>query len=123
MVLKVNTMADRIITVGTDYTTAPGGRFKDHGEFSGQDFRDRILAPALRENEHLTVYLDGTAGYAGSFLEEAFGGLIRVCKFSYRDLTDRLQVRAKDNRYAIYVRMVQQYLRDAANQSNSARVA
>lgn len=114
VVMMADLMADRTIIIGTDYAKAPGGRFKEHGEFSGQDFRDRVLAPALEAGDRLTVYLDGTAGYAGSFLEEAFGGLIRVCKFTQQDLADRLDVRAKDSRYSLYVGMVKQYLKDAA---------
>ena len=114
-------MVDRIITVGTDYSAAPGGRFADHGPHSGQDFRDNVLAPALKDGkDHLTVFLDGTAGYAGSFLEEAFGGLIRVCHFAPDDLAKRLEVRAQDTRYAIYARMANQYLKDAAAAAGGA---
>ena len=32
---------------------------------------------AIARHEHVLVLLDGTAGYATSFLEEAFGGLVR----------------------------------------------
>jgi hypothetical protein len=118
--MMADEMVDRTITVGTDYAAAPGGRFAQHGANSGEDFRDRFLAPALRAGDHVTVYLDGTAGYAGSFLEEAFGGLIRVCHFTAQDLSQRLEIKAHDSRYAIYVRMVQQYLKDAAAAARAA---
>lgn len=69
------------ISVADDYTKRPGGRFISDGEYSGQDFRERLLLPkymeAKREGEKLCVNLDGGYGYGSSFLEEAFGGLVR----------------------------------------------
>lgn len=70
-----------IINIAKDYTKSPGGRFITEGEYSGEDFRERILAPAFKQcqekKEELIVNLDGGYGYGSSFLEEAFGGLAR----------------------------------------------
>jgi len=107
-------MATKVITIGTDYTSVPGGRFESYGEFSGENFRDSVLVPALRDFEDVRVFLDGTKSYMSSFLEEAFGGLIRVRGYSYEELKKRLKVCAHTQRYAIYVRMVEQDLADAA---------
>ena len=72
------------IKIATEYPQTPGGRFKDEGEFSGEDFRDTLLAPkfqdAISHGEKLVVDLDGGYGYATSFLDEAFGGLARATK-------------------------------------------
>lgn len=69
------------INIAHDYTKSPGGRFSTEGEYSGEDFRERILFPVYEEcrktNKKLTVILDGGYGYGSSFLEEAFGGLAR----------------------------------------------
>lgn len=69
------------INVADEYTKMPGGRFKSDGEFSGEDFREKYLLPryieARKNNEILCVNLDGGYGYGSSFLEEAFGGLVR----------------------------------------------
>jgi hypothetical protein len=115
-------MTEKIITIGTDYTTAPGGRYRIHGEFSGEDFRENVLVPALQQFNRVTVFLDGTAGYAGSFLEEAFGGLIREAGFTLTQLNDKLTVCAKGARYEVYRRMALQYIQDAAK-APKARVA
>jgi hypothetical protein len=65
----------------TTYTRTPGGRYPSDGPFPGSEFRDSWLEPAfvkaLEAGAILLVDLDGTAGYASSFLEEAFGGLAR----------------------------------------------
>lgn len=65
-----------------DFTITPGGRYKKHGKYSGEEYRESILIPAYNKakdnNEGLCVDLDGTYGYPSSFLEEAFGGLARA---------------------------------------------
>lgn len=70
-----------IINIAKDYSMTPGGRFAREGRYSGEDFRKTILKPqylkARENNEQLQVNLDGGFGYATSFLEEAFGGLVR----------------------------------------------
>ena len=67
-----------------DFTAAPGPRHRSESSDadSGEQFRDDVLRPAYekarREGVLLVVDLDGTAGYASSFLEESFGGLARI---------------------------------------------
>lgn len=62
-----------------DFSEFPGPRYERLGPHSGEKFRDTVLLPALNSvpAEDISVNLDGTAGYGSSFLEEAFGGLIR----------------------------------------------
>ncbi|WP_419171979.1 STAS-like domain-containing protein [Halobacteriovorax sp.] len=73
-------MTKQVIINVTEFTTTPGARYYSDGEFSGQRFRDEFLVPAFHENREseIVVNLDGTEGYATSFLEEAFGGLVRL---------------------------------------------
>jgi hypothetical protein len=75
-------MTDLIVSVARDFSATPGGRYEKDGEFSGEAFRTKIVGPllksALHKGEKLHINLDGTAGYATSFLEEAFGGLVRT---------------------------------------------
>ncbi|MCX7091895.1 MAG: STAS-like domain-containing protein [Methylobacter sp.] len=67
-----------IIDIGQDFSRYPAGRYKTDGPFSGEIFRAQFLVPVLDNNEHAIIELDGTAGYGSSFLEEAFGGLVRL---------------------------------------------
>jgi len=67
-----------VIVVAEQFSRFPAGRVKDDGPFSGQRFREEFLEPVLRNNERAEVVLDGTRGYGSSFLEEAFGGLVRA---------------------------------------------
>lgn len=101
-----------IINIAQDYTKTPGGRFITEGNFSGEDFRKRILEPkfleAQRNGEKLTVILDGGYGYATSFLEEAFGGLAR-------DLHDKsiLNIELISEEEPSLVEKILSYIRDA----------
>lgn len=70
----------KTIKIARDFTSTPGGRFVKDGPGSGEEFRDTILVPEIRNlgpSEKLRIDLDGAFGYATSFLEEAFGGLVR----------------------------------------------
>lgn len=114
-------MSVKTITIGTDYTPVPGGRFAKYGPFSGEDFRDNQLAPALRNYDRVVVSLDGAKSFMSSFLEEAFGGLIRVCGFSYNDLKTKLAVTASSARYSIYLKMIEQNLINAAAETEGKK--
>lgn len=62
----------------SDFSKFPGPRYRDLGEHSGEQFREEVLAPAIKEHgADIIINLDGVMGYGSSFLEESFGGLIR----------------------------------------------
>lgn len=68
------------IKIAEEFTDTPGARHKSDGEFSGEEFREKLLRPkfyALKEDDKLLIDFDGVYGYPPSFLEEAFGGLVR----------------------------------------------
>jgi hypothetical protein len=69
------------INIALDFSETPGARYKTDGDFSGEDFFEKILEPKfleIKDTENvLFVNLDNTAGYATSFLDEAFGGVAR----------------------------------------------
>lgn len=67
----------KMINIARDFSRAPAGRFISDGPNSGQRFRESFLIPSLNKSEMIVIDLDGTRGMGSSFLEEAFGGLIR----------------------------------------------
>lgn len=66
------------INIANQFSPFPGGRYISDGEYSGEEFRTRFLVPALKAREKIVLELDGTRGYGSSFLEEVFGGLVRL---------------------------------------------
>lgn len=83
---------DVTIDVARDFGRFPAGRFRDEGRYSGQRFREEFLAEALRRGGLVKVELDGAAGYGPSFLDEAFGGLVRSGEFSCKYLESHLKI-------------------------------
>jgi hypothetical protein len=89
------------VSIAIDFSRTPGARFPEEGEFSGKEFREEILLPKLKEaiktKDKLEVNLDGTAGMGTSFLEEAFGGLIREDKVKYDDIMNIIVFKSDDD--------------------------
>lgn len=81
------------INLAYDFTNAPGGRYRWQGEFSGEEFREDVLVPALAESRQVVIDLNGALGLPSSFLDEAFGELLR----QHPEYISRIQVAVKDN--------------------------
>lgn len=105
------------ISILRDFGDTPGPRSREEGEHSGEQFLEEILLPkfeeALRTDQKLTVDLDGTEGYATSFLEASFGGLAR--KFDPARVLKVIQIKSDDEPHSI--EEVRKYIVDA----NAAR--
>ena len=84
------------IRIAEDFSRAPAGRCRNDGPRSGEAFRQEHLAPALKEADKVIVYLDEVEGYGSSFLEEAFGGLVRVEGFTGEELRRSLILETDD---------------------------
>jgi len=93
-------MTEQEITLHVrEFTTTPGPRFKDDGRYSGEEFRENYLLPryleAVDSGACLHVILEATKGYASSFLEEAFGGLVRK-GYKKSDIKKHLIIHSSD---------------------------
>ena len=103
-----------------EFTDDPGGRYYDDGEFSGQEFRERHLvdwvAEALRLGTKLYIDFDGVTGLPTSFLEEAFGGLVRKHpEWTYEELARTIILRAPNSpELWPYLRYADEAMRKAA---------
>lgn len=107
-----------LINIASDFSTAPGPRYIHEGRFSGELFRTQTLTPkfkeALASKLVLEVVLDGTSGYGTSFLEEAFGGLIREDRIAYSDITKTLKL--VSNEEPDYIEEINEYLEQARDE-------
>jgi hypothetical protein len=104
-----------LIKIKSDFTSAPGPRYRNEGEHSGEEFREDVLQPKVRQAvetaEMLTIDLDGTSGFGTSFLEESFGGLIRECGLSLGQLNSVLRFKSEEEPELI--EEITEYLNDA----------
>lgn len=109
------------IKIATDFSKTPCARFLSEGDFPGEEFRENILLPKLKEavekKMKLEIDLDGTAGLGTSFLEESFGGLIRVDKMDYKVIIDTISFISNDD--PDYIDEINDYLKEAHEEENS----
>ncbi len=70
----------KTISVLENFTEFPALRHCNTSENSGEEFYHKVLNAEFKEafekGEKLLVDIDNTAGYASSFLDEAFGNLV-----------------------------------------------
>ena len=66
----------RTINFTQEFTDTPGGRYRRHGDYSGEQFREDILLPALNQFDFVHLNLNGAFGFPPSFIDEAIGILV-----------------------------------------------
>ncbi|MCC5836002.1 MAG: STAS-like domain-containing protein [Opitutales bacterium] len=107
-----------LINIGSDFSTAPGPRLIKEGKCSGEEFRKNTLYPklakAIEEGAQLIVVLDGTSGFGTSFLEEAFGGLIRENNLTLSCIEKHLLIVSEED--PDYLEEIELYLKDAEDE-------
>lgn len=108
----------REIVIARDFSAFPGGRYIAHGKGSGELFRRDFLVPILDRSEAAKIQLDGAVGYPSSFLEEAFGGLVRL-GYSPSQIRRTFTIEAGPA-YAPYVRLIWDYVDKAASQQKAS---
>jgi hypothetical protein len=104
-----------VVNIARQFTRFPSGRYKRNGSTSGEAFRERFLEEPLRRGDSVEVELDGTVGYGSSFLEEAFGGVVRSLKLPAEAALERISIKSSD---AALRDEVLGYIRDAAQRGN-----
>ncbi len=112
------------LNIANDFSKTPAGRTRQaHGKHSGETFRETLLEPQLRaainRSSKLKVILDGTAGYPASFLDEAFGGLVRKGRFSKHEMRESLIVEVRSPAYQVYRQLIHQYIDEAQPSSQT----
>ena len=100
------------IRVATDFSPVPLGRFPNDSPFNGTTFREKWLLPALATHTTFQVDFDGAEGYGSSFLEEAFGGLVRLNGFNSNEVLNRINLVSKED--PTLIDEVRQYIQDAS---------
>jgi len=87
------------IHIASEFSDAPGARYRKDGEKSGEEFFEVLLRPrfadALAQWKKLTVDLDVTFGYPSSFLSEAFGRLFK--EFGGKKIWDTLVLKSEED--------------------------
>lgn len=103
----------KIFDMAKNFTRYPSGRTSDDGEFSGESFRNKVLIKAIDKKEKTEINLDSAIGYGSSFLEEAFGGLVRAGK-TKKEINDFIILKTQD--YSLR-QEIEKYISDALGET------
>lgn len=87
----------KTINIARNFSTEPYGRYPEDGDSNGTKFREEMLLPALAASEEIAIILDGVEGYGSSFLEEAFGGLVRVHGYKAEEIRKRVKIISEED--------------------------
>lgn len=91
-------MKKNTIIISSDFTDAPGARYRNDGPKSGEEFYEEILKPIFIETKEkqgeLLIDLDDTWGYASSFISGSFGKL--SSEFGTEDVLKYLRFKSQD---------------------------
>ena len=109
---------DMILDIAEVFSRAPVGRLREDSNNSGQRFREEWLRPkieeAMKQGEKLEVLFGGLKGVSTSFMEEAFGGLVREEGLSYEQLKGILELTTSKRQFRPYIKNAWRYMREAS---------
>jgi len=102
------------LRVATEFSRYLGGRYRDDGPWSGEEFREDFLRPrierAIKSHGVLHVVFDGVAGMPTSFLEEAFGGFLRTPGIDVVAVRGALKLDADDPDLWPYLKLAEKFM-------------
>jgi hypothetical protein len=100
------------IKVKDDFTEYPGTRFRKHSDNSAEQFYEEHLNPKFQQAKDggtfLIVDLDGCAGFASSFLDQAFGSLAH--KHGLEEVENRMLITS--NECPSYIKDIMESMRE-----------
>ena len=108
--------ANHTIDIGREFSRYPAGRTAKDGDYSGQVFLKKFLIPALTKGSNVKILLDSALSYGSSFLEEAFGGLIRDEIITPEEFYSRVEFVSSDE---YLLAEVASYVKDATERLRS----
>ena len=113
-------MEKETLNIAEEFSPVPIGRTMEDSDTSGEAFRERILFPkvsrAIAQGSALVIDFSGMKGLSSSFLEEAFGGLIREKELELDAVLKTLEFTPEDSPYGPYIENVKDYIKEAAPQ-------
>ncbi|EMT0929574.1 STAS-like domain-containing protein [Acinetobacter baumannii] len=94
-------MDEMYIDIAKEFSDSPSGRYVKDGDFCGENFLKIHLLPNIKKYKKIILDFSNVLGYGSSFLEEAFGGLIRETGMSKEDLFQHIEIRTSNDPFLL----------------------
>ena len=101
------------ISIATDFSPTPAGRYPGDGKENAVAFRTGHLLPHLQKGRCIRINFDGIAGASSTWLDEAFGGLIREDGFTLPFLRNHLCLTTTDDALLPVLQMANVFMSEA----------
>ena len=101
-----------ILTVAKDYSKYPGGRYLEDGVGNATDFRENHLVPMLEKNKPFLIDLNGVVAYPVSFIDEAFGGLVRMKRYTSEQLLKLIEFIPTNDNLVGTINIIEDHIRN-----------
>ena len=105
-----------VFSIAEEFSPFPGGRKEKDGANSGEACRRMLLEryhKAREQDQDLFVVLDGAAGYSASFLDEVFGGSVRLVGEYKKDFFKRIKPKANSDQFSPYQKLAYKYMKES----------
>lgn len=115
-----------MIDLANEFGKYPAGRFPTDGSYNGELFREKFLKPYLKKlvegnrSEKLIIDIDGVRAFGSSFIEEAFGGLIRAGIYSSSELSRLIEVQCTKPNLQFYKEMIQHIIKSSSKSDSES---
>lgn len=109
-------MANIYFDVGNQYNHRPMGRSPEDGRHNGERFRLEFLIKFLNQLEQgqkIVLDFDNVSLAGSSFLEEAFGGLVRVHNFTPQQLSESIVIKHEPELNEVFKDRIEKYIKEA----------
>ena len=111
---------ERTLSIAADFGPFPAGRVEADGPYNGEKFREEYLVPALKsaalDGAVLVISLDGLKSCGSSFLESAFGGLVRYNGFTAKKLQTLIRIECKSASLERYKIAIENHIKRAVSE-------
>ncbi|ELB2790989.1 MULTISPECIES: STAS-like domain-containing protein [Aeromonas] len=110
----------KTIVIGEQFSDDPSGRFYTDGNFSGEEFREEILIPAMSLHEVIIIDISTkNEGYGSSFLSEAFGGLVKYGYYTSNEVLIKIKIHISHDKplYSFFQKRIYDYIKTAVYSS------
>lgn len=92
-----------------EFSPYPGPRFKDVGEYSGEEFRDDVLEKHFQTNQPILLNVDGVLlSFGPSFLSEAFGQI--AMKYGFNKFHEIVKVKNDTEKGKFFEKKMNEYV-------------
>ena len=106
------------LSIAEDFSSTPTGKLNEYSTRSGEVFRQYTLYPilceAMKNKQRLHINFVGIDGMTSSFLEEAFGGLVREHNLTPDEVLQTIEFLPQKSHFDFSIKIAKEHVQEAS---------